>query len=487
MLPCPSLLAWLALASAPPQGDWPQFRGPGGRSVADDTPIPVAFGPGEQVLWRTRVPPGHSSPCIVGEAVFLTGFERDATVLLRIGRADGRVLWSRRFEGPPFPRYGHVDATPALTTPASDGERVIAYVANHGLVALTLDGEPLWELRLPHPGHEFGVGTSPVIDRGRVFLARDGAPESVLLALDARDGHELWRADRSALGEAHGSPFVWEHGEGRELVLGGTGKLCSYDPESGKLLWSIGGVASFPCTTPAADAERLYYAAWSKPATDSRTFWRNSFAPHVELSAEELADTALLLRRLDRDEDGKVQRDELPDCPARDAFGGLDRDGDGGWSLAEMRLAEAAPRHAGKNRMVAVARGARGPVDAAHLAWSTNRGLPYVASPLLYRGRLWLVQAGGLVTVLEPATGKVLLDRERLPDRAEYHLSPVGAAGHVLVASVEGTLFVLDASAETLAIEHTASFGEPLFASPAVLGGVVYLRTRETLWAFGAR
>lgn len=488
MLRSTTLAALLVASNASLQdGGWPQFRGPGGKSVADDTPIPVAFGPGEKVLWKTRLPPGHSSPCIVGEHVFVTGFEQGANVLLGIARGNGAVRWTRRFEGLPYPDYGHADATPALSTPASDGQRIVAYFGNYGLVALDREGELLWEKRLPHPGNEFGVGTSPLVVDGRVVLARDGAPEAALLALDLADGRELWRVDRSAFGESHGSPFLWESTGRRELVLGGTGRLCSYDPSTGAELWSVDGVASFPCTTPTADAETLYYAAWSKPDSDSRAFWKNSFEPGLELSEAELQDVALLFKRLDQDQDGRVVPGELPECRGKDAFGGLDRDGNGAWELAELRLAEAPARFPGKNRMLAVARGGQGELDAKHLRWSAKRGLPYVASPLLYRGRIWLFQAGGMVSVLEATTGKPLIDRARLSDRGDYFASPVGAAGHVLAASAAGTLYVLDADAEELVIEHTATFEERLFASPAVLAGIVYLRTEETLWAFGER
>ena len=81
--------------------------------------------------------------------------------------------------------------------------------------------------------------------------------------------------------------------------------------------------------------------------------------------------------------------------------------------------------------------------------------------------------------------GERLLDRERLPVGGEYYMSPVEAAGHVLAGSVEGTLFVLDASADSLEIAHSVEFEEGLYATPAVLGGVVYLRTPTALWAFG--
>jgi hypothetical protein len=63
----------------------------------------------------------------------------------------------------------------------------------------------------------------------------------------------------------------------------------------------------------------------------------------------------------------------------------------------------------------------------------------------------------------------------------------VGAAGHVIVASAEGTLYVFAADKDELSIEHTATFDEELFATPAVLDGIVYLRSKETLWAFGKK
>ena len=136
--------------------------------------------------------------------------------------------------------------------------------------------------------------------------------------------------------------------------------------------------------------------------------------------------------------------------------------------------------------MVAVARGATGDASKEHVRWSWKRGLPYVSSPLLHRGRIWLFAAGGLATVLDAKTGNPIVDRERLSDRAEYYLSPVGAGPHVLAGSAEGTLYLFAADAPELVVEHTVAFDEGLFATPAVMGGVVYLRTTTTMWAFAA-
>ena len=480
-----SALAALALVSAAAQGrDWPQFRGPGGLAVADDTPVPTKFGPDSQVLWKAKLPRGHSSPCIVGTRVFTTGFEDGADVVLALDRGDGHVLWAKKFVGPSYPQYIHPDAAEVLATPASDGERVVAYFGNYGLVALDLEGKLAWEKRLPHPPYGFGVGASPILFEGLVIVPRDGAPEAGILAFDASDGSALWRIDRFDFGESNATPFLWHNAERDELVLGGTGRLCAYDPGTGEKLWMVQGLTAFCCTTPVADKDTLYYAAWSTPNASGRSFWEAAFARSLDLSDAEIADPSMLFKRLDKNQDGKVVPDEVPECRAKDAFGFLDRDRSGTWEVDELVHAESGTATKGENLMVAVGRGAKGDAQD-HVRWSWKRGLPYVSSPLLYRGRVWLFQAGGLVSALDAKSGEALIDRARLSDRSEYYLSPVGAAGHVLAGSAQGTLYLLAADAKELTVEHTVAFDEGLFATPAVLDGVVYLRTKTTLWAFG--
>ena len=469
-----------------PAGDWAQFRGPGGLAVADDAPIPTDFGPETRVLWKTMLPSGHSSPCIVGERIFVTGFADGKDVLLALARKDGKVLWTKSFEGKPDGDYMHPDAGPVLTSPVSDGERVFTVFGNYGVVACDLAGKLLWEKRLAAPGYAFGVGSSPLYYDGMLIVARDGAPEAGLLALDASDGSELWTIKRFGFREAHGTPFLWHNADRDELVLGGTGKLCSYEPGTGEPLWSVGGLTAFCCTTPTADKDTLYYAAWSTPNATGSSFWEAAFDRSFDLSAEELADIGLLFQRLDANKDGKVVPAEVPECRAKDAFPFLDADQSGAWELEEFKQSTKLASAPGENLMVAVGRGLEGEVAPEGARWSWKRGLPYVSSPLLYRGRIWLFQSGGLVSALNAQSGEPIIDRERLSDRAEYYLSPVGAAGHVLVGSAEGTLYLLRADATELEIEHTATFPEGLFATPAVLDGIVYLRTATTLYAFGA-
>jgi len=468
-----------------PVASWPQFRGPGGLAVADNTPIPAAFGPGQRELWRATLPTGHSSPCVHGDLVFVTGFEHGRELVLALDRNNGAEVWRRSFLGEPHPHYEHAHAVPALTTPCTDGSRLVVYIATRGLVCLDLEGDVLWERRLPHPGYGFGVGTSPILAGGRVILARDGAPEAAILAVDVVDGTDAWKIDRIDCIEAHGTPFLWRNAAREELVIGGTGKVAAFDPQNGAPLWHVDGVTLFACTTPTADEDTLYFAAWSTPNATGRSYWEAGFGQSLDITDAEVADPGLLFDRLDKDHDGLVLESELPPSRGKDAYGFIDKDSSGAWEREEFLGLGDRAGAPGENVMVAIGRGGEGDITATHVRWRWTRGLPYVASPLLHHGRIWLARSGGTLTCLDAKTGQCIIDRARLEDRSEYYMSPVGAGSHVLAGSADGALYVLRADTETFELVHTAQFGEPLFATPAVLDGKVYVRTASTLWAFG--
>lgn len=484
-----TLTSLLLLCPLSSTGDWPQFRGPGGLSVAvGEAPIPRAMGPAQNVLWKTALPGGHSSPCVVGDVIVLTGSD-DAThdVIVGLRRRDGKELWRRRFEREEHPQYAHVDAGPALPSPCSDGEHVYTYFGGYGLIALTLEGELAWEKQLPHPGYSFGVGPSPLLAGDLVILTRDGAPEAALLAFDKKTGEQRWSVDRFSYYESHGTPFLWRNSQREELIVGSSARLCSFDPKSGELLWSYAGITAFPCTSATAAGDTLYFAAWSTPNSSGRGFWDAGFGRTLEVSDEEVADPALLFKRLDADGDGHVTRDEVPECRAKDAFTYIDGDHNGTWEVEELVGATAGPQAPGQNMMLALRAGAEGEVEDKDLLWTYDRGLPYVASPLVHAGRVWLFKSGGIVTCLDARTGAPIFGRARLSDRSEYYLSPVAAGDLIVAGSAEGTLYLLDATADELKVVHEANFEDELFATPAVIDGVVYLRTKASLYCFGAQ
>lgn len=483
-----SLTTLLLLAPLAALDDWPQFRGPGGRSVAvGEAPIPRAMGPEESVLWKAPLPGGHSSPCVIGDRIVVTGSD-DAThdVVVCLARESGAELWRVRFEREEPPQYAHVDAVPALPSPCSDGEHVYVYFGGYGLIALDMEGEVAWEKRMPHPGYNFGVGPSPLLVGDLVILPRDGAPEAALLAFDKKTGEQRWSVDRFSYFESHGTPFLWRNSQREELIVGSSARLCSFDPASGDLLWTYAGITVFPCTTATAVGDTLYFAAWSTPNSSGRGFWDAGFGRTLELSDEEVADPAILFRRLDTNKDGRVTPEEVPECRAKDAFNFIDVDGNGTWEEAELTGATKGPKAPGRNVMLAIPAGGEGMLMKEDLAWTYTRGLPYVASPLVHEGRVWLFKSGGVVTCLDAGTGEVVFGRSRLSDRSEYYLSPVAAGDLILAGSAEGTFYLLDARADELKVVHEVQFDGELFATPAVIDGVVYLRTKDTLYAFGS-
>src|SRR5262249_14562847 len=96
----PSLCLLLGFAVCASAADWPQFRGPHSAGIATpETVLPADIGPEKHVLWKTELPPGHSSPAIVGDKIFLTAVrDKDHLETICLDRAKGRILW--RVEAP---------------------------------------------------------------------------------------------------------------------------------------------------------------------------------------------------------------------------------------------------------------------------------------------------------------------------------------------------------------------------------------------------
>ena len=139
----------------------------------------------------------------------------------------------------------------------------------------------------------------------------------------------------------------------------------------------------------------------------------------------------------------------------------------------------------GENVMLAVKPGGRGNISKTHIAWKATRGLPYVASPLMYDGRIYCIRNGGMLSSFDAESGKPYYLQERLDAEGYYYSSPVAADGRIYLASVDGKLTVLKAGGEKPEILHQAQFDERIYASPALAGDKLYLRTKSTLYAFG--
>src|ERR1043166_2594266 len=115
----------IALGAVESTAYWPQFRGPNGNALAGEQSIPLAFGPEKNLRWKVQLPAGHSSPCICGDRIFLTGHTGTTLKMLCVQRSDGKVLWQREKTIPKLSTYEHIAGSPANSTAATDGRLVV--------------------------------------------------------------------------------------------------------------------------------------------------------------------------------------------------------------------------------------------------------------------------------------------------------------------------------------------------------------------------
>ena len=448
--------------------NWPQFRGPNSSGIAADAKPPVKISPTNGVLWKIDVPWSPSSPCVWRDRIFLTTFADGQLQTRCYDSSDGRQLWSRGVKPDALETFHNTEGSPAASTPATDGRRVVSYFGSFGLICHDPAGKELWRHPLPVAlsGGGFGSGTSPVIAGNLVLLNRDQDQNSSLLAVDLDTGKTVWETARPDAPGSFGTPILWNNNGVDEVVMPGSIRLKGYELKTGKEDWMVEGVTTFACTTPVVGDGLLFFAGWAPGKADAP--W-----PSWET----------FLEKNDKNKDGEITFDEFGDTD-RDFARGMDMNHDGKITKADWDLLQARGAK-GENVLVAVQPGERGDHSQTRPAWKFSRGLPYVASPLFYDGRLYLIRDGGLISSFEARTGKPYYTQERLNALGSYYASPVAADGRIYLASLPGKVTVIKAGGDQPEILHQADFGDRIFASPALVGDKLYLRTQTKLYAFG--
>lgn len=456
-------------AAAEAQDQWPQFRGPNNSGVSRSTQTPWKFGPTNGVAWKIAVPWSPSSPCVWGDRIFLTTFVDGQLETRAHDRATGRLLWAKQVRPEKLEAFHRSDGSPAASTPATDGRRVVSYFGSFGLICHDADGREVWRHPLPVAlsGGSYGTGTSPVIFGDRVLINRDQDLGSSLLCIDLADGHTVWETPRPDMIGGFGTPVIWRNAGVDEVVLPGSVQLKGYDVKTGRERWLVSGVSSFVCTTPVIGDDQLYFAAWSPGKADSSV----------------PMDWPSFRQRFDKNGDGKVTSTDF-DSVTWDFIRGLDVNRDGEINDIDLALVRDRASRA-ENLLIAVRPGGTGDITKTHVAWKFGRGLPYVPSPLFHQGRIYLVKDGGMISCFDARSGKPFYSQERLGTAAAYYASPVASGDHVYFASLDGKLTVVKAGGDAPEIVHRADFGERIFATPALVGGHVYLRTEEHLYSLG--
>ena len=236
-----ALVAGSTVNSAPAT-DWPRLRGPNGSGVVAEA-IPVKFA-AENQLWKSPLPgSGHGSPIVVGDRVFVQACSSDNSKrsLICLIAKTGKIEWTQDIAAQK-PNNIHRKNSSASSTPAGDGERVIAAVwdgAALALYAYDLTGKELWNAPLGAYSSAHGAGHSPMIFEGVVYLNVDSDSSAKLVAFDAKTGDKKWSVDRIKERASYTTPLVLEEkGKPAQLILGTTTTVDSYDPKTGKINWT---------------------------------------------------------------------------------------------------------------------------------------------------------------------------------------------------------------------------------------------------------
>jgi len=466
------LLALLASASVS-AAEWPQYRGPGGTGLAPtEHPLPIEFGPEENLIWKTATPAGDSSPVLTEDKIFLTAHENEKLYVLALDRSGGDVLWRREV---PRPRQEIFNKThgPASPTPVTDGENVYAFFGDFGLISFGPKGEERWRMPLGPFQNINGHGSSPIVVDEKLILVVDQNIDSYLLAVHKDTGEVIWKTNRSEVTRGYGTAGVWRPSDGpAQLVVPGAYRVISYELETGEKRWWVNGMAWQLKCVPIFDGDTIYINAWETggdPGQRKETAsWEEALAEH------------------DADGDGFLSRDEFPDERlTRDRpWIEHDLDGDGKFNRRDWDFYAA--RRAPINNLVAIRpEGRTGDLTESGVLWRYARSLPNTPSPLLLDGILYLVKDGGIFQSLDVTTGEPYkLGRLGSESLDKYWASPVAGDGKIYLVSEPCTVTVVRPGEQWETLAANPLDGTCL-ATPAIADGRIYLRTSQALYAFG--
>jgi outer membrane protein assembly factor BamB len=269
-------LTTVALVAGSAKSDpahWPQWRGPFFNGVAR-TAAPVEFSDTKNIKWKVSIPGrGFSTPVIWGDRIFLTtaaptgkvtkpspaeqarnpagqyggagAWEEHKFVVMCLDKKTGKTLWERVAKvATPHEGHNREYGSFASNSPATDGLHLYASFGSRGIYCYDLDGKLIWEkdlgVRMMIRG-QFGEGAAPALHGNLLIHPFDQESDSFVIALDKRDGKEVWRVSRDEV-TAWSTPLIANYKGKEQLVISATKKVRAYEPETGKLIWECAGL-----------------------------------------------------------------------------------------------------------------------------------------------------------------------------------------------------------------------------------------------------
>jgi outer membrane protein assembly factor BamB len=465
------LLLATASAALPAELVWDRFRGPNSTGVSGEANIPEDFSPDKNVVWKTPLPHGLSSPVFGKDSIFLTGFDGDKLITFSLDRDSGRINWRREIVRE---RAGKLRApnNPASPSAATDGELIFAFFQDFGLVSYGPDGNELWRVPLGPFNNPMGLGASPVYVDGKVIQVCDAETDSFMLAVDAATGKVAWRIERPYSLRGFSTPVVYQPDEGGvQVLVPGSYEFSAYDVASGQKVWWVQGLTWQMKPTPVLDGKgHAYVLGWAGNAD----FGQQEEVPPFEQ----------VLPDLDENRDGKLSAAEVLELFGRKVRNGLDSYDLDNSGYMERRDWEHHRRKRGAvNAVRKIRLGGKGDMTEGAVQWLYYKSLPNVPSPLLYDGVVYLTKDGGIMTALSAEDGTVLKQGRLRDAMGRYFASPVAADGKVFATDETGQVTVVRPGADWTVI-RTNAMGEEVYATPVIMDGRLFVRTRKALYCF---
>jgi outer membrane protein assembly factor BamB len=250
----------LAVASAPVRAEnWTNWRGPNYDGSTTETDLPDTLSLKTNLAWKAAVPGrGGATPIVWEDKIFISSADDATKELLAVcyGRANGKELWKTRISsGDVAPRGGRNNM--ASPSPVTDGQAVYFLFGTGDLARLDLNGKIVWQKSLTQEYGPFtigwGYGSSPLLykDKLYILLLRNKGDDkkkpldSLLIALNPKDGSELWKRVRPSDAiaeslESYATPIPVEHDGKTELAIVGGDCMTGNDPETGNEIWRFG-------------------------------------------------------------------------------------------------------------------------------------------------------------------------------------------------------------------------------------------------------
>jgi outer membrane protein assembly factor BamB len=273
--------------------NWPQFRGAQASGVDSSTPAASRWevDAKQNVRWRTPISGlAHASPIIWNDRVYIATAVRPGKADLKVGlygdiesandqvthqwrllaldKASGKVIWDQLgHEGIPRVKR-HTKASHCNSTPATDGQRIVAIFGSEGLFCFDTNGALVWKKDLgpmdsgyyQSPTAQWGFSSSPVIHNGKVVVLVDVQTNSFLAAFDLTNGKELWRTPRKDV-PTWSTPTVVKASEQTQILVNGWHHTGAYDLGSGKEIWRLKGGGDIPVPTPIVAGDLAYFTS----------------------------------------------------------------------------------------------------------------------------------------------------------------------------------------------------------------------------------